>query len=121
MKRLLATLSKDPEAVLSLGRRRLDLSALPTHTLEWLACRAVPLLVEVDVEDGVGAELRVVRVGNVQPHPRVTALRAVEDGREGLALEALADLGDAVEDDAELVRVLALAAGRSVSGPARIS
>jgi hypothetical protein len=101
--RVLASIEKHEGHVeLWLGKSRLSIDKLPPDRVEWLSRLSVPLMVEADVET-LGDQKRVVALGSVRPHPRLAALRAVADVRHADALQALALLGDAVDDDIELL------------------
>lgn len=89
---------------LAVGSRALSLDRLEPVARESLSRLPRTVLLEVEVEGD-----DVVALGDVKPHPRVTALRAVQDGRPQLALEAIAELGALVEDDLE-VRVAEISA-----------
>lgn len=101
--RVLASIEKrEGHVELFVGKRRLSIDRLSADQVEWLSRLSVPLMVEADLET-VGDEKRVVALGSVRPHPRVAALRAVADVRHADALQALALLGDAVDEDLELL------------------
>lgn len=104
MKVLAALTGVGPETGLAIGGRRLSLDRLAPSARESLARLPRSVLIEVALDGDA-----VTALGDVKPHPRVTALRAVQDRRPHLALEAIRELGALVEDDLEL-RVAEIAA-----------
>lgn len=93
------------------GQRRLLLEKLPKEARDALRRLPTTVMVEVDVEERDG-KLLALHVGSVRPHPRVAALRAVQDERFGDALEHLDSLGEAVEVDRELLQARLRCHGR---------
>lgn len=93
-----------PDTGLALGSRTLSLARLAATARESLARLPRTILIEVELDGD-----DVLALGDVKPHPRTAALRAVGDGRPHDALEAIASLGALVEDDLEL-RVAEVAA-----------
>lgn len=93
--KVLAQLTAD--GGLAIGSRALSLDRLSSTARDSVARLPKTVLLEVEL-----AGDSVVALGDVKPHPRVTALRAVLDNRPQLALEAIAALGALVEDDLEV-------------------
>ncbi|MER2565865.1 MAG: hypothetical protein ABTQ32_34390 [Myxococcaceae bacterium] len=93
--KVLAQLTAD--GGLAIGSRALSLGRLSSTARDSVARLPTTVLLEVELAGDA-----VVALGDVKPHPRVTALRAVIDNRPHLTLEAIAALGALVEDDLEV-------------------
>ncbi len=89
---------------LAIGSRVLSLDRLSSTARDTVGRLPKTVLLEVELDGD-----SVVSLGDVKPHPRVTALRAVRDNKPHLTLEAIQELGALVEDDLEL-RVAEVAA-----------
>lgn len=90
------------------GRRQVATERLTASEREKLAGLYPPVCIEVEaVEEG--PTLFAVRLGDVRPHPRVAATRAIADQRYKAALDALSELGGAVTEDVELLSTRMLA------------
>jgi hypothetical protein len=101
--RVLASVERVDGAVALLhGALRLGLERLPPERTTWLSGLSTPILVEAEVQESGGAWL-ALSLGGVKPHPRVAALRAVQDQRWRTALELLAPLGERVAADPALL------------------
>lgn len=104
MKVLAQLTGAGPSTGLAIGSKTLSLDQLPSTSRDWLNRLPRTVLIEVELDGDA-----VIALGDVKPHPRVTALRAIQDNRPHLTLEAIAELGALVEDDLEL-RVAEIAA-----------
>lgn len=97
MKVLAQVTGAGPSTGLAIGCRTLSLDRLASAARDSLARLPRTVLIEVELDGDA-----VVSLGDVKPHPRVAALRAVQDARPYDALEAIRELGALVEDDLEL-------------------
>lgn len=115
MKVLAQLTGAGPDTGLAIGSRTFSLARLAATARESLARLPRTILIEVELDGD-----DVVALGDVKPHPRTAALRAVGDGRPQGALEAIASLGALVEDDLELrvAEVAALALARRLDDAA---